>query len=1132
MGLAHALAGATIVAAGIALGAAAPVPPVREELAAQVELVSPAALMRLADDWEKTWGPNGVQALADTDAAVAALRAFAAAADAEKGAAKTALAAGDETRARALLARQRRLLARHPLVKGLEILAVKHTDEGVSHTLDPDYEPGRGHNVYKQSKGRPARYEAHPGLPMLSCYNNLDVEKNLPSSLVVLSGLDGETVAERELYRPAAPATIHSVDLEFDGRRILFVAPDPATSNAWRLFEADVAGGPAKVLLPAEFIHEAADCCWLPDGRIVFTSDAGEQGLPCESGRVKMTNLYRLDPVSGKVDRLTYDQDSDWYPSVLNDGRVQYVRWEYCDTSHFFSRIVMTMNPDGTRQMGFYGSNEYWPNHFGSPLAIPGDNGKFICVATGHHTPKAGKLCLFDAERGHTGGQGAVQMIPGWGKPPDVRIEDRLYINAYPRFLQPFPLGTSPADGAGKFFLVAMKPSPRALWGLYLVDIFDNITLLRETEGWSFNEPIALKARKRPPAIPDRRRENVPYCTMYCGDIYQGEGLKGVPRGTVKEVRLFAYHYGFHHAAGHESTGIESSYDMKYVLGTAPVTADGSVFFDAPVNRPISIQPLDAEGRAVQLMRSWTVGMPGEYVSCIGCHENPSVTARPLQIVRRKPSPVTPPNGLAKPRTWSFLREIQPILQRRCVGCHDKDADPSVAARQPDARGILRFTAFEHAPFTRGDKPNLADIRPVRLQYRSPTFVNGPVLTDGKCASGVGAFAKSYFNLVAWVRRPGPESDNRLFNPMEYHANTSPLVQILKAGHKGVQLTDEEWRTLYTWIDLNVPFWGTWTDQVTWWQNDGNRRWAGDGTNHVENLTRLECSHQRRQYAEKRFQGFWNPEDDPERDTYGYEQAARDLAKIKFEPPKGKRTVKVPPPASVRVEAGPRQALTLPGGELAFRRVADGLWFAETELPLANYLARKPDHYNGFIDWLGKDHNCPGESVMSPEQPVIRVSFDEAKAYAAWLSEKTGRRFRLPTEAEWEQAARAGAGGDYAWGADVAAFTNVANLADVQVEALPNQFYFFNPRLRHPTADDGEMTVAVARTTRYAPNAYGLFNMIGNVEEWCEGPNGEAVARGGAFDTLPRRAKFKRRNTYFSWQRVYNTGIRLVMEEK
>ena len=1140
MGLAHALTGAAIVVAGIAFGATAPVSPVREELAAQVELVSPAALARLADDWEKNGdayskglnGSNGVKGFVGDDGGVAELRKFAAEAAERKKAVLAALEADDIAPARRLLADQRRLMARHPLVRGLEILAVKHTDGGVVHTLDPNYEPGRGANVYKRPKGQPARYEQHPSLPALSCYNNLDVEKNQPSSLVVVSGFDGDTVSERELYRPSSPATIHSVDLEFDAKRILFVAPDPASSNAWRLFEVDVDGKTAKQLLPSEFIHEAADCCWLPDGRIIFTSDAGEQGLPCESGRVKMTNLYRLDPVSGKVDRLTYDQDSDWYPSVLNDGRVQYVRWEYCDTSHFFSRIVMTMNPDGTRQMGFYGSNEYWPNHFGSPLAIPGDNGKFICVATGHHTPKSGKLCLFDAERGHTGGKGAVQMIPGWGKPPDVRIEDRLYRDEFPRFLQPFPLGSSPADGAGKFFLVSMKPSPRALWGIYLVDIFDNITLLYETEDWNLNEPIALKARKRPPSIPDRRRENVPYCTMYCGDIYQGEGLKGVPRGTVKEVRLFAYHYGFHHASGHESTGVESSYDMKYVLGTAPVTADGSVFFDAPVNRPISIQPLDAEGRAVQLMRSWTVGMPGEYVSCIGCHENPSVTARPLQIVRRKPSAVTPPNGLAKPRTWSFLREVQPILQRRCVGCHDKDADPSVAARQPDERGILRFTAFEHTPFTRGDMPNFADIRPVRIQYWSPTYVNGPVIADGKCASGVGAFSKSYFNLVAWVRRPGPESDNRLMNPMEYHANTSPLVQILKAGHKGVQLTDEEWRTIYTWIDLNVPFWGTWTDQVTWWQNDGNRRWAGDGTNHVENLARLECSRKLRQYAEKRFQGFWNPKDDPELDTYGYEQAARDLAKIKFEPPKGKRKVKVPPPKSVRVEAGPRQALVLPGGELAFRRVVDGLWFAETELPLANYLAFKPDHYNGFIDWLGKDHNCPGESVMSPEQPVIRVSFDEAKAYAAWLSKKTGHQFRLPTEAEWEQAARAGAGGNYAWGADVAAFTNVANLADVQVAALPNQFYFFNPRLRHPTADDGEMTVAVARTTRYAPNAYGLFNMIGNVEEWCEGTNGEAVARGGAFDTLPRRAKFKRRIPYFPWQRVYNTGVRLVMEEK
>ncbi|MCQ2391468.1 MAG: SUMF1/EgtB/PvdO family nonheme iron enzyme, partial [Kiritimatiellae bacterium] len=1092
-----------------------------------MDLVSPAALVRLADDWEKTWGA------AD---ATRALRAFAATAGGAKAAAIEALKKGDAVPACALLQAQRRHVAAHPLVKNLSVLAVKHTDEGRTHAPNADYAPGIGDNVWLRPKGMPARHEQHPAMPPLSCYNHLDIEKDMPSELVSLSGFSGDEVAVKSVFRPMAPTTIHSVDLEFDGQRVLFVAPDAAVSNAWRLFEIDLGAGreprsvptaEARPLLPSVFIHEAADCCYLPDGKIIFTSDAGEQGLPCESGRVRMSNMYRLDPANGKVERLTYDQDSDWYPNVLNDGRVQYVRWEYCDISHFFSRVMMTMNPDGTRQMGFYGSNAYWPNHYGSPLAIPGDNGKFICVATGHHTPKSGRLCLFDAERARKGGAGAVQMIPGWGKPVETPIEDRLYNNVYPRFLQPFPLGTRPADGAGKYFLVAMKASPRALWTICLVDVFDNVTPLYAAEGWSFNEPIALQARKRPPAIPDRRRENVPYCTMYCGDIYQGEGLKGVPRGTVKAVRLFAYHYGYHHAAGHESTGVESSYDMKYVLGTVPVTEDGSVFFDAPVNKPISIQPLDAEGRAIQLMRSWTVGMPGEYVSCVGCHEHPEVAAAPLQIVRRRPSPVTPPNGQAKPRTWSFLREVQPILQRRCVGCHNRDADPVVAARTPDARGILRFASTEQTRFTCGDKPNFADIRPMRIQYKTPLGVNKPVLDDDKCASGAGAFSKSYFALQAWVRRPGPESDNRLLNPMEYHANTSPLVQLLKAGHHGVTLTEDEWRTLYTWIDLNAPFWGTWTDQITWWQNDGNRRWAGDGTNHVINLEKMACSRARRQYAEQRFQGFWNPADDPELDTYDFAQAEKDLSKIAFEPPRHAAQPCAPKsPACVLKGSLRRETIAAPGGDLAFREVGAGLWFAETELPLANYLAFAPEHYNGFVDWVGKDHNCPGESVMSPEQPVIRVSFDEAKAFAAWLSEKTGRRFRLPTEAEWEAAARAGVRGAYAWGTDDAQFAHVANLADRRVADLPNQFYVFNYHLHHPTVDDGEMTVAKAAGAAYSANAFGLYNMIGNVEEWCVASDGSAVAKGGAFDTLPRLASFARRVPYYPWQRVYNTGFR------
>ena len=86
------------------------------------------------------------------------------------------------------------------------------------------------------------------------------------ASLVVLSGFRDEKPAERELYKHTG--TIHSVDLNWDGRRILFVGPDPARGKAWRLFETDADGASAKTLLPTNFIHEAADCCWLPDAAL------------------------------------------------------------------------------------------------------------------------------------------------------------------------------------------------------------------------------------------------------------------------------------------------------------------------------------------------------------------------------------------------------------------------------------------------------------------------------------------------------------------------------------------------------------------------------------------------------------------------------------------------------------------------------------------------------------------------------------------------------------------------------------------------------------------------------------------------------------------------------------------------
>jgi sulfatase modifying factor 1 len=94
-----------------------------------------------------------------------------------------------------------------------------------------------------------------------------------------------------------------------------------------------------------------------------------------------------------------------------------------------------------------------------------------------------------------------------------------------------------------------------------------------------------------------------------------------------------------------------------------------------------------------------------------------------------------------------------------------------------------------------------------------------------------------------------------------------------------------------------------------------------------------------------------------------------------------------------------------------------------------------------------------------PEQPVVAVSWFDAVAYCDWLSGATGKHFRLPTEAEWERAARGGAEGEtFPWG-----------------ECPPEELPDYASRWR-----SGPEPVGM-----YAPNAYGLYNVGDNVHEWC-----------------------------------------------
>ncbi|MHC4734834.1 MAG: hypothetical protein ACYTDW_10315 [Planctomycetota bacterium] len=110
-------------------------------------------------------------------------------------------------------------------------------------------------------------------------------------------------------------------------------------------------------------------------------------------------------------------------------------------------------------------------------------------------------------------------------------IRDNLVDNSWPKFLHPYPL-------SDKYFLVSSQLSAKSPWGIYLVDVFDNILPIHVHPQLDLFEPIPLRKTSRPPAIPDRVDLNREDAVVYLHDMYAGPGLAGVPRGTVKKLRV------------------------------------------------------------------------------------------------------------------------------------------------------------------------------------------------------------------------------------------------------------------------------------------------------------------------------------------------------------------------------------------------------------------------------------------------------------------------------------------------------------------------------------------------------------------------------------------------------------------
>lgn len=259
-------------------------------------------------------------------------------------------------------------------------------------------------------------------------------------------------------YQPEKGRMVADIDLHFDAGRMIFSMI--GSNNCWQIWEIKADGSGLRQITPGtETDVDNYDPCYLPNGMVIFASTRVFQGVPCVGGGSKVANLFTMKADGTGIRQLCFDQDHDWCPTVLNNGRVLYTRWEYSDQPHYFTRILMHMNPDGTGQTEFYGSNSYWPNSLFYARPLPGSPSKVVAIVSGHHgVPRMGELVILDSAASRRETEGVVQRIPGHDRKPPATIADQLVAKSWPRFLHPWPLGEN-------YFLVSCQPTPGAPWG-------------------------------------------------------------------------------------------------------------------------------------------------------------------------------------------------------------------------------------------------------------------------------------------------------------------------------------------------------------------------------------------------------------------------------------------------------------------------------------------------------------------------------------------------------------------------------------------------------------------------------------------------------------------------------------------
>jgi hypothetical protein len=526
---------------------------------------------------------------------------------------------------------------------------------------------------------------------------------------------------------------IRDPQVHYDGKTILF-SWRKGGSDYFHLYEIQSNGTGLRQITDGPW--DDMEPTYLPDGDIMFISSRCKRWVQCWLTQVAV--MHRCGPDGSNIRQISANVEHDNTPWPLPDGRVLYTRWEYVDRSQVNYHHLWAANPDGTRQWIYYGNMR------------PG-----ILMIDAKPVPNSNKVvAVFSPGHGRPEHTGAITLVsPDTG--PDDESSARMLNHKNSSYRDPYPLSED-------CFLVAQMGRLLVMDGAgETQDIFSLPPDLLQ-QGMECHEPRPLMPRARERVIPERIDQHQETGQLALMDVYNGRNMEGVQRGDITELLVLeSLPKPINFTGGMEPLSYGGTFTLERILGTVPVEEDGSAFMELPADRSVFFVALDAKQQPVKRMQSFVSVRPGETTSCIGCHEQRTLTpgrqnATALAL-QRAPSHIQPIPDV--PEVMDFPRDIQPILDKHCASCHGVE----------QRAGNVLLT---------GDR--------------------GPL------------YSHSYFMLTTHQQiADGRNKAESNYAPYAIGSAASPLMHKIDQGHHGVKLSNHERTLVRLWIEAGAAYPGT-----------------------------------------------------------------------------------------------------------------------------------------------------------------------------------------------------------------------------------------------------------------------------------------------------------------------------------